>query len=116
MFLQFHFLIKIEIVYQMRYINEVKNNIERYKDMKTEMIHARVDHHLKQEAELIFSALGINTSDAIRMFLTQVTLNQGIPFDVKIPNIETRNAIKDSREKKNLSALSIEDLDKIYDA
>jgi DNA-damage-inducible protein J len=50
------------------------------------------------------------------MFLTQVTLNQGIPFDVKIPNIETRNAIKDSREKKNLSALSIEDLDKIYDA
>ena len=51
--------------------------------MKTQMIHTRIDENLKREAELVFSALGINTADAIRMFLTQVTLKRGIPFDVK---------------------------------
>lgn len=84
--------------------------------MKTQMIHARIDQNLKQEAELIFSSLGINTADAIRMFFTQVTLNRGLPFEVKIPNLETREAIEDSRSKKNLSLLSIDDLDKLYDA
>jgi DNA-damage-inducible protein J len=84
--------------------------------MKTEMIHTRINQNLKREAELVFGSLGINTADAIRMFLTQVTLNQGIPFDIKIPNIETRNAIKDSRKRKNLSTISMDDLDKVYDA
>ena len=78
----------------------------------TQMIHTRIDQNIKHKAELVFSTLGINTSDAIRLFLTQVALQQGIPFDVKIPNKETRKSIEDSRSNKNLSPLSIDDLDK----
>ncbi len=84
--------------------------------MKTQMIHARIDQSLKNEAESVFHALGINTSDAIRMFFTQVALTKGIPFDVKIPNLDTRKAIEESRAKKDLSPFSLEDLDKLYDA
>lgn len=84
--------------------------------MKTQMIHTRIDENLKREVELIFSALGINTADAIRMFLTQVTLNQGIPFEVKIPNKETREAMEDARLNRNLTRISADDLDLLFNA
>lgn len=79
----------------------------------TQMIHTRVDPNVKREAELVLSALGMNTSEAIRMFLAQIALQQGIPFEVRIPNKETQKAIKDSRLNKNLSPFSIDDLDKL---
>ena len=48
-------------------------------------VRARVDSDLKQEAEAIFKKLGLNTSQAIVMFLNMVKLNNGIPFEIKIP-------------------------------
>ena len=82
--------------------------------MKTEMIHARVDCNLKHDAELIFSSLGINTADAIRMFLTQVTLHQGIPFDLKIPNKETRKAMDDLIQGRNVTTATREEFDRLF--
>ena len=35
------------------------------------------------------------TSDLITMLLHQVVLHNGVPFDVKIPNKETRKAMAD---------------------
>ena len=81
----------------------------------TQMIHARIDSDLKQKAEAIFSILGINTADAIRMFLTQVTLTQGLPFSVKIPNKETKKAMEDSKLNQNLTRIPMEDFDKVFD-
>ena len=43
-------------------------------------VRARVDSDLKQEAEAIFKKLGLNTSQAIVMFLNMVKLNNGIPL------------------------------------
>ena len=57
---------------------------------KTGMIRARIDPDLKVRAEAILGTLGLNASDAIRLFYTQVTLSDGLPFDVRIPNAETR--------------------------
>ena len=82
----------------------------------TQMIHARIDQNLKQKSEAVFSALGINTADAIRMFLTQVILTQGIPFEVKIPNKETKKAMEDSRLNRNLTHIPMEDFDRFFDA
>ena len=73
-------------------------------------VRARVDSDLKQEAEAIFKKLGLNTSQAIVMFLNMVKLNNGIPFEIKIPNDETLEAIKDARAKKNMSKVNLEDL------
>lgn len=84
--------------------------------MKTQMMHTRIDPDLKKKAEAVFNAIGINAADAIRMFFTQVTLNQGLPFDVKIPNKETLNAMKDSTLNKNLTHIPMEDFDKFFDA
>lgn len=68
--------------------------------MKTKIINARVEPALKASAEKIFNALGMNTTDAISIFLTQVVLNKGLPFDVRIPNKATRRAIKEVNEGK----------------
>lgn len=68
--------------------------------MKTEIINARVEPALKASAEKIFRALGMNTTDAISIFLSQVVLNKGLPFDVRIPNKTTRRAIKEVMEGK----------------
>lgn len=49
------------------------------------MIRARVDPQLKKSAEAIFRKLGVRTTDAIAMFYAQVSLRQGIPFEVALP-------------------------------
>lgn len=69
---------------------------------KTGMIRARIDPDLKFRAETILGDLGLNASDAIRLFYTQITLSDGLPFEVRIPNAETRAAIRDAREGKVL--------------
>ena len=64
--------------------------------IKTGMIRARIDPDLKDRAETILGNLGLNASDAIRLFYTQITLNDGLPFPVKVPNAETIQAIRDA--------------------
>ena len=54
--------------------------------MKNAVVRARVQFELKEDAEKVFEALGINTSEAIRMFFSQVRLRRGLPFAVQIPN------------------------------
>ncbi|MBU6148604.1 MAG: type II toxin-antitoxin system RelB/DinJ family antitoxin [Verrucomicrobia bacterium] len=80
------------------------------------MIHTRIDPNLKHKAELVFSALGINTTEAIRMFLTQVTLKQGLPFEVRIPNKETIKAMEELRTNKNLKSYSTEEFHELLNA
>jgi DNA-damage-inducible protein J len=54
--------------------------------MKDAIVRARVEPRLKAEAESVFETLGISTTEAIRMFLTQVKLRRGLPFVVEIPD------------------------------
>jgi DNA-damage-inducible protein J len=63
---------------------------------KTEFIRARVDEHLKADTEVIFTRLGLSMTDAITLFLTQCKLQQGLPFEVRIPNEETRRALEEA--------------------
>lgn len=53
--------------------------------MKEAVVRARVESSLKEEAESVFACLGISTTEAIRMFLTQVKMRRGLPFAVEIP-------------------------------
>jgi len=71
---------------------------------KTAMITTRVEPDLKTDAEKVLKALGISTTEAINLFLSQVRLRKGLPFDVKIPNKTTLKAMKDAEEGRNLSS------------
>jgi DNA-damage-inducible protein J len=60
---------------------------------KTGYITARVEPKLKARAGRVLAKMGVSTTDAITMFLTQIVLNDALPFDVRVPNAETRKAI-----------------------
>lgn len=69
---------------------------------KSQTIRARVEPGLKRDAEAVLKKLGLTSSEAITLFLTQVRLAKGLPFPVHIPNKQTRQALKDARERKNV--------------
>ena len=69
-----------------------------------------LDSEMKAKAQEIFKTYGIGLSDAFNMFLSQSILEKAIPFDVNIPNDTTVNAIEDSRDGKNMTKISLEDL------
>ena len=69
---------------------------------KTAMITARTEPSLKADAEKVLKRLGLSTTEAINMFLAQVRLRKGLPFDVRIPNKTTLKAMRDAEERKNL--------------
>lgn len=52
--------------------------------MKTETLNIRIDAEVKDQAEKIFSALGIPTSTAITMFLKSAIRCQGFPCDLSV--------------------------------
>ena len=65
-------------------------------------IHARIDPTPKKSADRIFSEIGISTTEAIRLFLKQVELHQGLPFPVAIPNEETVAAMLEANSPSTL--------------
>ena len=73
---------------------------------KTAMITARIDPLLKDQTEQIFKTLGLTTSQAITLFLHQVNIYQGLPFNINIPDHETRQALEDARLHRNLSTFN----------
>lgn len=78
---------------------------------KTEMIRARVEPRVKRDAEEVFSALGLSATEAITLFYKQVALCQGLPFEVRVPNVQTHKAIRQAQAGKGLSRYhSVDDL------
>lgn len=53
--------------------------------VRTASVYTRVDPETKEQAEEILNRLGIPMSNAIGMFLKQVVLQRGMPFDMKLP-------------------------------
>ena len=79
---------------------------------KTAVIQARIDPEVKNKAQSVLSKLNITMSEAISLFLTQVTLNKGIPFDIRIPNEVTAKTLNDSVNGKELHKVS--DVDELF--
>jgi len=52
---------------------------------KTDTIHMRISPEVKSSAEAVLSQLGMTTADAINIFLNQVILRGGLPFEVRLP-------------------------------
>lgn len=69
---------------------------------KISTVRARIEPHLKDEAECVFHELGLSTTQAIRLFYYQVKLRHGLPFDVVIPNETTRKTFEDTDAGHNL--------------
>ena len=74
--------------------------------MKEAVVRARVETRLKRDAEAVFEKLGISTTEAIRMFLSQVRLRKGLPFSLSIPQTDDLLLPAEMRQRA---------LDSVYD-
>jgi len=69
-------------------------------------IQVRVDEPTKKQAKSVLDALHLSMSEAICLFLRQVVLHRGIPFEIKIPNELTDKVLRESEEGVDLHAAS----------
>jgi DNA-damage-inducible protein J len=71
--------------------------------MSDTLIQVRVDSKLKKHAEDVLLAMGLKTSEAIRIFLQQTINDQAFPFQPnahKSPNKITLKAFKEVKDGK----------------
>ncbi len=74
------------------------------------MIHARIEPNLKHETEKMLSDLGLNMTQAITLFLQQVRLQRGLPFEVKLPTEATKQALEELKTRKGETFSSVDAL------
>ena len=67
---------------------------------KNSNLNIRIDKNTKEKAEALFKRLGLNTSTAISIFLSQCVREQNIPFKIKEkrPNRRTIKALKEAEK------------------
>ena len=78
----------------------------------TATIQVRIDQSTKQKAVKILNALNIDMSEAIKMYVTQIILNKGIPFDLRIPNKLTTKSMANTKAGKDLH--EVKDVDELF--
>ncbi|MCY7388581.1 MAG: type II toxin-antitoxin system RelB/DinJ family antitoxin [Burkholderiales bacterium] len=61
--------------------------------IQTSMLHVRVDDDIKAQATEALAAMGLSVSDAVRLLLHRVVVDQAFPLELKVPNAETRAAM-----------------------
>jgi DNA-damage-inducible protein J len=82
----------------------------------TTTIQTRIDSESKEQAKKILDFLGLTMSQAITLYLRQVILRRGIPFDIEIPNELTAKVLRDSKKGRGLhKATSVNKLFKELD-
>jgi DNA-damage-inducible protein J len=64
---------------------------------QSSMLHIRVDEDLKQQATKALAAMGLTTSEAVRLLFHRIVADQAFPLELKVPNAETRAAIEEAR-------------------
>ena len=81
--------------------------------IKSEIVRARVNPRLKHDVENVLQKLGLSMSEAITLFMSQIKLRQGLPFEVCIPNKTTRRVLDDADQGKGLH--KAKDIDDLFD-
>jgi DNA-damage-inducible protein J len=79
---------------------------------KTAIIQTRIDEDTKAQVQTILAALDISMSQAISMFLRQVVIHRGIPFELKIPNALTVKTLEQVEAGRKLRRVS--NVDKLF--
>ena len=65
-----------------------------------EVVRARIESGLKKEVTAVLSDMGLSVSDAIRLLFVRVAADKALPFDLRVPNAETRAAIAEIEQGK----------------
>lgn len=82
--------------------------------MATSMLHVRMDDELKAKATAALDAIGLSTTDAVRLLFHRIVADQAFPLELKVPNAETRAAMEESRRIMEDGRLRFADADAMF--
>lgn len=68
----------------------------------------RIEEETLIQAKAILASLGMNFTDAVNIFTKMIVQTKGLPFEVKLPNAETRQVMEEVRRGENIEDFSIE--------
>ena len=79
------------------------------------VLQVRLDDDLKNQANAVYSELGIDLSTAIRMFLKKSVLMGGIPFDTKLDESTLKAVLaveqmRDTSERNGNSEMTLDEI------
>ncbi|MBQ4132175.1 MAG: type II toxin-antitoxin system RelB/DinJ family antitoxin [Desulfovibrionaceae bacterium] len=74
------------------------------------VVRARIDEKIKQEAADVLANMGLTVSDAVRMTLTAIARDKALPFELRIPNQETLDAMAELENGGGKSFKNAEEL------
>jgi DNA-damage-inducible protein J len=57
------------------------------------VVRASIDGQVKEKVAKVLADMGLSVSDAIRLLLVRVAVEKALPFEIKVPNAETRAAM-----------------------
>jgi DNA-damage-inducible protein J len=63
----------------------------------TQLVQARVDGEVKAQATAALADMGLTVSDAVRILLTRVAKERGMPLELMTPNVTTLAALEEAR-------------------
>lgn len=73
-------------------------------------VRARIDHETKVLATDALEAMGLSVSDAIRILMLRIAEEKRMPFEVRVPNKETINAMAELESGKGKSFNTVKGL------
>ena len=79
---------------------------------KAAFIRARIEPELKVMAEDVLDELGITPTQAITMLYKKVARDHEWPIELKIPNAETRKALKET--DKGIGLVECKDIEDLF--
>lgn len=66
----------------------------------TDTVRARIDSSTKAKASAALAAMGLSVSDAIRMMMHRIAEEKSLPFEVRVPNAASREALAELESGK----------------
>ncbi len=79
-----------------------------------QLVQARIDGAIKEEAAMVLATMGLTVSDAVRLMLTRAAREHALPFDPLIPNATTIAAMMEARAG-NLETVTLDKLRAVLD-
>ena len=70
-------------------------------------VRARIDQATKDRASEALQAMGLSISDAIRLLMLRIADERRLPFEVKAPNLTTREAMAELEAGKGKRFVSV---------
>ncbi len=81
---------------------------------QSSMLHVRVDDETKAQATEALAAMGLSVSDAVRLLLHRVVVDQAFPLELKVPNAETRAAMAEADQMTRARRARFATADKLF--